>query len=186
MILSARYHRALALAYELHHRQLRKGSNVPYLSHLLAVSSLALEHGAGEDEAIAALLHDAVEDQGGLATLDRIRAELGDAVAEIVLGCTDSVATPRPPWRARKEAYLVHLGSASPSVRLVSSCDKLHNARTLLTDFRLAGDALWSRFTGGREGTRWYYDALAARFLELGAPPAAELRRTVDALLALT
>jgi (p)ppGpp synthase/HD superfamily hydrolase len=158
--LSSRFEEALTLAARLHADQVRKGTTIPYISHLLAVASMVLEQGASEDEAIAALLHDAAEDQGGRATLEDIRNRFGDAVAEIVEGCTDSWVIPKPPWRTRKEAYLAHLREASASVRLVSAADKLHNARTILSDYRALGESLWSRFTGGREGTLWYYRAL--------------------------
>lgn len=133
-MLTQRYADALQLAWRLHDGQLRKGTSIPYVSHLLAVSSLALEHGASEDEAIAALLHDAVEDAGGRPTLEMIRARFGAAVADIVEGCTDSYEEPKPEWRPRKEAYLAHVAQASRSVRLVSASDKLHNARSILSD----------------------------------------------------
>jgi GTP pyrophosphokinase len=178
--LSPRFEQALAFAAELHRQQVRKGTPVPYLAHLMAVASLALEHGATEDEAIAAVLHDAVEDQGGAATQEAIRQRFGPAVADIVAGCTDTDQTPKPPWRARKEAYVAHLGSASPSVRLVSLCDKVHNARTILADYRTVGEALWSRFTGGKTGTLWYYRALVEAFRAHGHPAlVAELDRVV-------
>jgi (p)ppGpp synthase/HD superfamily hydrolase len=185
--LSVRFDRALALAAELHRAQRRKGTAVPYLSHLLAVAAIALEHGATEDEAAAALLHDAVEDQGGRPTLERIRAELGDEVAAIVLGCTDADVVPKPPWRARKEAYVARVAGAPLPVRLVSASDKLHNARSLVADYRMAKDALFARFTGGREGTLWYYRALVGAFREGARAPAFdalvdELDRTVSAL----
>jgi (p)ppGpp synthase/HD superfamily hydrolase len=183
---TSRFRDALVFAAELHSDQQRKGGTVPYLAHLLAVASLALEHGADEDEAIAALLHDAVEDQGGLPTLERIRERFGDRVADVVLGCTDSVETnPRqkPPWRQRKEAYLAHLATASASVRLVSAADKVHNERSLLADYRQSGEAIWSRFKGGRDGSLWYYRALV-RAYQPGGPAAlaAELDRVVTEL----
>jgi (p)ppGpp synthase/HD superfamily hydrolase len=179
MILSDRYKDALTFAFDLHQQQTRQGSGVPYVAHLIGVSSLALEYGADEDEAIAALLHDAVEDQGGRETLVRIVSRFGDRVAAIVEGCTDAVDPPKPPWRKRKETYLQHLRAASRSVQLVSSCDKLYNARAIVGDYRRIGEAVWTRFSGGREGTLWYYRALADVFpAEL--PPAAELRRVVD------
>ena len=160
MALSARFVEAMGFAAELHRDQVRKGTCIPYLAHLLGVASIALEHGADEDEAIAALLHDAVEDQGGMTTREAIRKRFGERVASIVDGCTDSALTPKPPWRARKEAYLEQLASAPPSVRLVSLSDKLHNVRSLLSDYRAHGEALWDRFSGGRDGTLWYYRAL--------------------------
>jgi (p)ppGpp synthase/HD superfamily hydrolase len=168
MALSPRFVEAVRYAFELHIRQTRKGTAVPYISHLLAVSGIALEHGANEDEAIAALLHDAVEDQGGLPILDVIRERFGDAVAEIVWGCTDSDVIPKPPWRQRKEAYVAHIASASYSIRLVSGSDKLHNARSILSDYRVMGDDLWHRFHGGRDGTLWYYRSLVNAFREAG------------------
>jgi GTP pyrophosphokinase len=159
MALSDRYYEALDYAARLHARQVRKGTDVPYVSHLLAVSSLVLEHGGDEDEAIAALLHDAVEDQGGAPVAEEIRRRFGSRVAEIVVACsdTDSDVRPKPAWRPRKEAHLDKLRTASPSVLLVVAADKLHNARSIAVEYRLSGDSLWSRFSGGRDGTLWYY-----------------------------
>jgi len=137
--LSNRFEDALRYAYTLHARQTRKGSNIPYIAHLLGVTALVLEDGGSEDEAIAALLHDAVEDQGGMKTLMEIRRRYGDLVAEIVEGCTDAIASPKPPWRQRKERYIEHLRHASPAVRRVSLSDKLHNARSILEDLRKDG-----------------------------------------------
>jgi (p)ppGpp synthase/HD superfamily hydrolase len=175
-----RFEDALGYAARLHREQERKGSGVPYVTHLLAVAAIVGEQSGSEDEVIAALLHDAVEDQGGQPRLEEIRARYGDAVAEIVWGCTDADTIPKPPWRERKEIYVAHLDDASPSIRLVSSADKLHNARSILMDYRVLGPALWDRFTGGREGTLWYYHALADAFLRLSPGPLAdELARTV-------
>lgn len=188
--LGVRYAQAMQLAWHLHDGQLRKGTTIPYLSHLIGVSSLALEHGADEDEAIAALLHDAVEDAPDHLGADRarelIRARFGDNVAAIVDGCTDALEQPKPPWRARKEAYLAHLAHASPSVRLVSASDKLHNARAILSDLRVHGAALWSRFNAGRDGLLWYYRSLVSAFAAHGRTPLVdELDRTVTAIEAL-
>jgi (p)ppGpp synthase/HD superfamily hydrolase len=179
--LSGRFDEALSWASALHRTQERKGTGIPYVSHLLAVASLALEAGATEDEAIAALLHDAVEDQGGAATLAEIQRRFGGRVADIVAGCTDTDVHPKPPWRPRKEAYLAHLVGASPSVRLVSLCDKLHNARSILVDLRVHGHGLWDRFSGGRDGTLWYYRALVESYRRAGmsGPQLDELDRTV-------
>lgn len=160
LLLTERFNHALLLASELHASQLRKGSNVPYISHLLAVASLVIEHGGDEDESIAGLLHDAVEDCGGLPTLERIRGQFGETVADIIMGCTDAYTTPKPPWRERKEAYIAHLNDANLSVLLVSSADKLHNARSILSDYREIGDELWSRFTASKEQTLWYYQSV--------------------------
>jgi GTP pyrophosphokinase len=155
--LSSRFAQALQYAAEIHSGQFRKGTEIPYIAHLLGVASIALEHGANEDEAIGALLHDAAEDAGGLERIADIRRRFGDGVAAIVEGCTDAVVVPKPPWRERKEKYIAHIASASSSVRLVSAADKLHNARAILSDYREHGEKLWSRFNGAREGTLWYY-----------------------------
>lgn len=182
-ILSGRFDDALAYAARLHAAQLRKGTTVPYVAHLLAVTAIVLEHGGGEDESIAALLHDAVEDQGGASTRAKIRRRFGDTVVAIVDGCTDAETMPKPPWRERKEAYIAHIAGASASVRLVSAADKLHNARSILADHRQLRDALWGRFTGGREGTLWYYRALVDAFRAADGGPTAlldELDRTVS------
>jgi GTP pyrophosphokinase len=173
-ILTSRFQDALNLAFELHQNQIRKGSGVPYMAHLMGVASLVLEDGGSEDEAIAGLLHDAVEDQGGAATLELIRSRFGEAVAAIVAGCTDADTLPKPPWRPRKEAYLAHLRTASPEVRRVSSADKLYNARAILADYRMVGEALWSRFTGGKAGSLWYYRGLVEVFRETGVTPLVE------------
>ncbi|MEB3885960.1 HD domain-containing protein [Lyngbya sp. CCY1209] len=183
MRLSDRFTEALTYATELHADQIRKGSGVPYVSHLLGVASLALEYGADEDEAIAALLHDAIEDQGGAETGEEIRKRFGDRVLEIVEGCTDSHTSPKPPWRERKEAYIAHIPTASDSVRLVSACDKLYNARTILKDYRQIGEQLWERFTGRRDGTLWYYRSLVEAFRQARSTPVVEeLERVVEEL----
>lgn len=176
--LTPRFDAALALASELHRRQARKGTQIPYISHLLAVVGIALEHGATEDEAIAALLHDAVEDQGGPLTLHTIRSEFGEAVAAIVAACTQ--ATSNPCWRERKAEYISQIPSKSRSARLVSAADKLHNARAILADYRVHEELLWERFNGGRDGTLWYYRALVDAFLTMGSDSLIEeLERTV-------
>lgn len=183
MKLSERFIEALVFASQLHANQTRKGSGVPYIAHLMGVASIALEHGANEDEAIAALLHDAIEDQGGEATREEIRRRFGDTVTEIVNGCTDSDTTPKPPWRQRKEAYIAHIPKASASVRLVSAADKLYNARSILNDYRLLGDTLWERFQGGKNGTLWYYRTLVTAFRSLESTPLIdELERVVSEL----
>lgn len=174
MKLSSRFEEALIFAAKLHADQLRKATGIPYVAHLLGVASLALQYGADEDQAIAALLHDAIEDQGGAAAREEIRRRFGNRVTAIVDGCTDAETIPKPPWRARKEAYLDHLRSAPPEVLLVSACDKLDNARAILGDYRAVGEEVWKRFTGGREGTLWYYRALAESFLATGPERLAE------------
>ncbi len=180
MTLSARFQQGLAYAAELHQQQVRKGGGVPYVAHLLSVAGIVLEYGGDEEEAIAALLHDAVEDQGGAPSRDEIRARFGDRVTAIVDGCTDADTQPKPPWRQRKEAFVGSIPTASPSVRLVSAADKLHNARSILADYREIGEPLWDRFTGRKQGTLWYYRALVDAFLEAGPSPLVdELERVV-------
>ncbi|MHB1425315.1 MAG: HD domain-containing protein [Gemmataceae bacterium] len=163
-----RFEAALIYALHLHAQQKRKGTTIPYVSHLLAVAALVLEDGGCEDEAIAALLHDAIEDQGGEPIRQEIRHGFGDKVVEIVNGCTDTDEMPKPPWLERKKRYLEHLRGASPEVLRVSAADKLHNARAVLSDLRRHGKAVWGRFNGGREGTLWYYRQLVQVFRESG------------------
>lgn len=180
MILSNRFSEALTYAAELHATQIRKGSGVPYIAHLLGTASIALEYGASEDEAIAALLHDAIEDRGGPTTREAIRQRFGDTVTAIVDGCTDSDATPKPPWRDRKQAYIDRIPTACHSVRLVSAADKLYNVRSILKDYRELGDLVWERFKGKKDGTLWYYNSLVAAFRQAELTPIVEeLARTV-------
>jgi (p)ppGpp synthase/HD superfamily hydrolase len=180
MNLTTRYIDALKLACELHAGQVRKGTAIPYVSQVIAVSSIVLEHGGDEDEAIAALLHDAVEDCGGPSVLAKICSLFGDRVAEIVFACSDTDIQPKPPWLSRKKAYVDHMRDASPSVRLVSAADKLHNARSILADYRQLGDALWDRFNATKAQTLWCYRALVQAFPARGPSPLVnELDRTV-------
>jgi (p)ppGpp synthase/HD superfamily hydrolase len=174
MKLSTRFEEALVFATQLHAGQTRKGTTIPYISHLLAVTAIVLEHGGNEDEAIAALLHDSIEDQGGASTREELRRRFGDGVVEIVDGCTDADVMPKPPWRERKEAYIAHISLASAPVRLVSAADKLHNARAVLEDYRIVGEALWKRFNGGKEGTLWYYRAAVDALRKAGMSPLIE------------
>lgn len=185
--LTPRFDRALRLARELHANQTRKGTSIPYLAHLLAVTALVLEEGGDEDLAIAALLHDAVEDQGGVEVLQVIRREFGDRVADIVDGLTDTYESPKPPWRPRKERYIAHLLEADPDVVRVSLADKLHNARSIRADLRLQGDDLWDRFRGGKQGTLWYYHRLVEVFRQItDSPLSDELARVVADIEALS
>lgn len=185
-VLTPRYSDALAYACHLHRAQIRKGSGTPYVAHLLSVSALVLEHGGDEDEAIAALLHDAAEDQGGLPVLDAIATRYGPRVAEIVRACSDSLAedsAAKAPWRERKERYLAHLADAPEHIALVAAADKLHNARAIVGDLREHGAAVWSRFNAPDPAEQlWYYGSLVAALSAQGgrvAPLAAELARTV-------
>ena len=186
-LLSDSFDRALLLATDHHRRQLRKGTTIPYLSHLLGVASLVLEMGGSETEAIGALLHDAVEDGGGAPMLERIRVEFGDDAARIVAANSDSDAEPKPPWYQRKRDYIAAIAHKRPDELRVSLADKLHNARAILLDYRTYGDDLWLRFKAGEGASiRWYYRSLAeafgARRDELGpraVPVLEELTRTV-------
>jgi (p)ppGpp synthase/HD superfamily hydrolase len=171
---------ALKFASRLHAKQTRKGSDAPYVSHLLAVAAIVLEHGGTEKEAIAALLHDAVEDQGGQATLVEIRRCYGKRVAGIVAACSDTDQLPKPPWHERKEAYVKRLRSEPYSVRLVVAADKLHNVRHLLSSYRVQGEDLWSHFKGGREGTLWYYRAVVDALVAAAEPGENQLRAILD------
>lgn len=174
---------AVRLAVELHREQSRKGGEIPYATHLFAVMGLVAEAGGGEDEQIAALLHDAVEDQGGPPTLARIREEFGDAVAAIVDACSDTDEVPKPPWRPRKQAYLGQLRTAPQPVLLVAAADKLHNLRTMVFDARTLGAEVFERFSGKREGTLWFYRKLVALFAErLGGPLSEELAEALATL----
>lgn len=170
-MLTQRFDDALVFASRLHRTQRRKGSDAPYISHLLAVAALVMEHGEDEDQVIAALLHDAVEDQGGEATLREIRGRYGEEVARIVADCSDSIAEPKPPWRERKEDYIASLALKPRRSLLVSAADKTHNAESIVADHCEIGDALW------------YYSELARAF-ETHLPCALtdRLRRAVDAM----
>ena len=186
MFLSPKFDEALVYAAQAHREQLRKETEIPYVAHLLAVTGIVLEYGGSETEAIAALLHDAVEDQGGKKRLADIRQRFGVEVAEIVAGCTDADVIPKPPWRARKEAYIAHVATASKSVRLVSAADKLANARSIIKDYRVEGERVWTRFSEGRDGTLWYYQSLAIAFKQAGdSPLVQELARAVREMKAL-
>ena len=186
MAYGVKFEDALLYAARLHRDQVRKGTGVPYVTHLLAVASIVGENGGTEDETVAALLHDAPEDRGGKECLQEIRARFGDEVAKIVGGCTDTYEDPKPQWRPRKEAYIAHVAEASPSVRLVSAAYKLHNARSILADLRAVGDELWERFTGGKEGTLWYYRTLVKAYHRADSNPVVEeLVRVVQEIEAL-
>jgi (p)ppGpp synthase/HD superfamily hydrolase len=180
-ILGDRFEVALVLAHRLHRTQLRKGTQVPYLSHLLSVAALVLEEGGDEDEAIAALLHDAIEDQGGLNTRDLILAKFGKRVCDIVEGCTESQTEPLPAWQDRKVLHLEKLAQETTSVRRVTLADKLHNVRSMLMDYNHCGPSLWQRFGGGRSGTIWYYRAVADCLRSPHITPIfSELERSID------
>ena len=184
-----RFESALVYANQVHQGQQRKGTSIPYIAHILGVVAIALEYGATEDQAIGALLHDAAEDGGGEARLAEIRARFGDAVGDIVLGCSDSLAEhpdDKLPWRERKQNYLAHLEGASDSVCLVSAADKLHNVRSIIRDLRMHGADVWGRFLGKRDGTLWYYQAVAdALIRRWRSPLTRDLQHQVEELLEL-
>jgi GTP pyrophosphokinase len=194
-VLTERFDRALAYAARLHRDDVRKGSGIPYLSHLLSVAALVIEDGGSEDEAIAGLLHDALEDHPEATDRATLRREFGERVLALVEGCTDTpedyAGGQKPPWKERKEAYIAHvLGADEGGVR-VSLADKVHNARAILADYRRIGDALWTRFNVGRPTPQevrgevlWYYRSLAASFRAAGASAylIEELERTLDTL----
>ncbi len=181
-VLSDRFDRALAWASRLHREQLRKGGAIPYVSHLLAVTALVLEAGGDEDEAIAAVLHDTIEDQGGASVRAQIVERFGDRVAGIVDGCTDTDRSPKPPWRERKEAFLARLAAADNSVRLVVTADKLHNATCTLHELRTEGVAVWERVRG-RERALWYYRSVVDVLARGAANPLTARLETVVARL---
>ena len=156
---------AMAAAAQIHGTQVRKGTTIPYLSHLLGTCAIALDYGANEDEAIAALLHDAIEDGEPTEAARATVWSFGEEVGRIVEGCTDADTHPKPPWLERKKAYLARLASEDRSILLVSASDKLHNARSIVRDLRLVGDDLWERLHRPKDQTLWYY-----RSLVIGVP----------------
>lgn len=180
--LGPRLQSAFRYAAEKHEGQARKQTSVPYLSHLMAVASLVLEAGGDEEMAIAALLHDVVEDCGGMPRLREVRKLFGDRVAKIVEGCTDSFSDPKLEWKQRKDDYLEHLKHADLETRSVSAADKLHNVRTILTDYRKDGEKIWERFSGKKDGTLWYYRALSDEYQRTSNRLTSELAITLSEL----
>jgi len=186
-LLSSRFVKALGYAAKLHGRQIRKRTQRPYIGHLLSVTATVIEYGGDEEMAIAALLHDAVEDQGGAPRLREIRRKFGKRVAHIVDGCTDTDEQPKPPWLERKRAYVARIGREGADVRLVSAADKLSNVRETLHDFRMHGEEVFERFAGKQGGTLWYYRALVEAFRCAGSNPLVEeLDRVLTELESLT
>lgn len=163
-----RFAEAFKYAAHEHRCQMRKGTKIPYISHLMSVSALIWENGGDEDQAIAGLLHDVIEDADPPSAVPRIRKEIlerfGPRVLRLVEGCTDGeqdASGEKAPWKERKENYLEHLQHEPAELLLVSCCDKLHNARAILTDLTTHGESLFNRFTGKKEGTLWYYRKLS-------------------------
>ncbi len=178
---SERFEDALVFAHRLHREQTRKGSRTPYVTHLLAVAAIVGENGGDEDQVIAALLHDAVEDQGGTATAAAIEQRYGARVSTLVRWCSDSLETLKPPWRKRKEAFLDQLDAAPEEALLVVLADKIHNAWSIVADLETDGDDVWARFRGGRDGTLWYYRSAAS---VLRTRSSSRLVRVLDRLVA--
>jgi (p)ppGpp synthase/HD superfamily hydrolase len=183
--LGPRFEKALSYAVQTHASQKKKASDTPYLAHLMTVTALVLEDGGSEDEAIAALLHDAVEDQGGRPRLDDIRVRFGETVARIVEGCTDSFETPKAPWAERKRAYVAHAAHIDRATLRVSAADKVANVTAIMRDRRRVGESVWARFNASREEVIWYYSALVDAFRAAGGGPLVdELARLVADLRA--
>jgi GTP pyrophosphokinase len=187
-ILSPRFQEALRYAVDLHAQDVRKGSGVPYVAHLLSVCGLVLSSGGSESEAIAALLHDSLEDHPAEVTKQDLESRFGSEVAAIVVACTDTgegyQGGEKPPWRERKDRYLAHLEHATPEALRVSLADKVDNIRAIVADYRMVGEDLWSRFKAGREGQVWYFRSLLRTFESVRANNflLAELRAGVRAL----
>ncbi len=175
---------ALAKAFEWHKEQRRRGpERVPYVTHLLGVASIVGEYGGDEDQFIAALLHDAAEDQGGQQTLDEIERMFGLRVAELVLACSDTLEKPKPEWRQRKEKHLAEAAQAAPDARLILAADKLHNMRSVYRSLRQHGEDTWKAFKGGREGSIWYFESMFEALCQDWDHPILEtLKEQLDAL----
>ena len=159
-----KYKKALDFAYKLHFDQNRKKTKIPYFTHLVSVSNLVIEGEGTTDEAIGGLLHDAVEDQGGLKTLKKIRKLFGNKVAQIVNECSDTIVVPKPPWLTRKKKYLSDIKRKSQSSMFVSLCDKLHNGTSIVNDHKRKGKKVWTRFTATPKQVAWYYESLYKEF----------------------
>lgn len=181
---SRRFDEAVALALDAFRHEVRKGTHVPYMTHLLAVTALVGEHGGDEDQLIAAVLHDWLEDIEG-SSVEVLTERFGPRVAGLVVALTDATERPKPAWRERKERYLAHLAIEPADVKLISAADKLHNCRSIRRDHLAMGDAIYDRFTGRKEGTLWYYRAVVeALAVGWSSPLLDELRREVEALVA--
>lgn len=178
-MLTTKYKNALDYALLAHASHTRKGTNIPYFSHVIGVSSLVLEYNGTEDQAIAGLLHDVIEDCG-IEHKPIIQEMFGTEVLQMVMDCTDAITTPKPPWKLRKEAYIASMGSKSDTSLLVSCCDKLHNARAIDRDYLDRGEELWTRFNASKSDTEWYYRGITEKFLSQEVPAARELERVVN------
>ena len=170
-LLTARFDEALRYAHDVHATQLRKVTGTPYFGHLMGVSSIVIDDGGTEDEAIAALLHDAAEDFGGRDRLEDIRRRFGDAVAKIVEDCTDAWTTPKAPWAERKQRYVEHARTLEQSSLRVSAADKVHNSYAILRGLRTMGEGVWERFNASPDDVLAYYQSLVRSFREAGGGP---------------
>jgi (p)ppGpp synthase/HD superfamily hydrolase len=157
MEVSSRFKDALTFAFDVHREQNKKGGSIPYISHLLEVAALVLSYGGSEDEAIGALLHDAVEDHPDVASFKLIGERYGERVGEIVQSCSDASSIPKPPWTERKEKYIAHIAHADESALMVAAADKLANARAVIKDHHLVGESVWKRFNAPKPEQLWYY-----------------------------
>ena len=178
-MLTETYKYALEYALREHAQHTRKGGTIPYFSHVMGVSSLVLEYKGNEDQAIAGLLHDVIEDCG-IEHEPVIRENFGDAVIQMVMDCTDSIESPKPEWKIRKQEYISSLDGKADSSLLVSCCDKLHNARAIDRDYADLGEDLWERFNSSKSEIEWYYRSLTEKFLNRGIPAARELECVVN------
>jgi (p)ppGpp synthase/HD superfamily hydrolase len=180
--------KALEIALDAHRGQVRKSTSIPYISHPLAVASIAMEYGANQDQVIAALLHDAIED-GGESYRNIIRNNFGEHVLSLVEACTDGTPDAtgqKAPWTERKTRYLNHLEDASDDVLLVSGSDKLHNARAILRDLKVLGVSVFNRFSTSQEQTIWYYESLSDIFTKRQQPFAVEIAETISEIKRLS
>lgn len=187
-VLTASFQDALVYAAQVHDGHARKGSaQIPYLAHLMSVAAIVLENGGDEEQAIAALLHDAIEDQGHRTSVDELRERFGDRVARIVEACSDTDQRPKPPWLGRKQAYIERMEHEPEDVLLVALADKVHNARSTVADLRVHGDGTWRKFGGTVEQQLWYYRSLSELFCRrMPGPLADELARLVDEIAAMS
>ncbi len=184
-MLPEKYIQALIYAAELHSDQYRKGSNVPYLTHLMTVSSYVFEYGGTVDQAIAGLLHDAIEDQSHKTSYGEIENRFGVEVSDIVRACTDAEISPKPPWEERKRDYLSRLSKKSDFIKLVVACDKLHNAECIVRDAKIHGESLWGRFSAPPERILWYYEGIVTALDGFDSPVVAGLKSKVDEMRSL-
>ncbi len=184
IILTDEFKTAFDYAFKVHGDQTRKGNDIPYISHLMATAAIVIENGEHEYEAIAALLHDAVEDGGGLVRLNEISEMFGDEVTNIVLKCSDTTEKEKEPWKERKVRYLEHLSkNDDASVLLVSLADKLHNSRCILSDYKREGEYFWKRFNAKKEDILWYYMGLLKEYKKFGNSPYGHLLEEYGAIV---